>query len=251
MDKLFAKGDPDDFVLIRGNETLGYCHWNCDGAFPFIIANRKLYIGQESDGHWSIGNQLIGKGDDEIHNSDKYGDGLENARDEALRKLYRAPDSAAGRIWREPKSMYGQPNSEQIKTPVISFWCDENGLKKVDLSVMDELLGKLGIGKDNVLVVTFDDNGHGEVSEYGNWNPEIKQMGEKQKEIYALHLMNAKNKHNATSDFRATRDRKIGQKLTNDKGVEMPMAQYRSMLYQENKKKIKITESQYKRLFLN
>ena len=31
----------------------------------------------------------------------------------------------------------------------------------------------------------------------------------------------------------------------------MTVAQYRSMLYAENKKKIKITESQYKRLFLN
>jgi hypothetical protein len=48
--------------------------------------------------------------------------------------------------------------------------------------------------------------------------------------------MNANDKYNATDGFRKTRDRLIGKKLTNDNGVEMPEAQYRSMIYGEGKK---------------
>jgi hypothetical protein len=46
--------------------------------------------------------------------------------------------------------------------------------------------------------------------------------------------MNARDKHDATATFRTTRDKKIGQKLTNDKGVEMPVAQYMAMVRSEN-----------------
>ena len=62
-------------------------------------------------------------------------------------------------------------------------------------------------------------------------------MNERQKKARELHLMNAHDKHDATKDFRKNRDKKIGQKLTNDKGVEMPVAQYRNMIYGENNKK--------------
>lgn len=45
----------------------------------------------------------------------------------------------------------------------------------------------------------------------------------------ALHLLKAKDKWNATNDFRYTRDKRNAEKLGN-----MPMAQYHSLIYQES-----------------
>ena len=68
---------------------------------------------------------------------------------------------------------------------------------------------------------------------------------------HAIHLMNQKDKRSATADFRNTRDRLLGQKLTMSNGKEMPMAQYRALKYPyvdenivDKSKKIYFTESQ-------
>lgn len=57
-------------------------------------------------------------------------------------------------------------------------------------------------------------------------NKEIEVDDKKQKE---LHLLKAKDKWNATNDFRYTRDKKNAEKLG-----KMPMAQYHSLIYQES-----------------
>ena len=63
-------------------------------------------------------------------------------------------------------------------------------------------------------------------------------------------MLDSNEKHKLTKDFRNTRDSRIGKKLTDNQGNEMPVAKYRSMIYQESVKRmnILITEEQYRRL---
>ena len=61
------------------------------------------------------------------------------------------------------------------------------------------------------------------------------------REEQAIHLMNYKDKHDKTFNFRQNRDRLIGKKLTMSNGKEMPLAQYNA-LTKMDESKIDITE---------
>jgi len=231
MNNLDVRGVPDCFTIISGNTEIADCYYEKENAVPFIIANGKLYLGENGDGHWSVGNEIIGISYSEMYDSEKYDEheiyDLETKRDKAVTELCRSDKNyIAGRIW---------INELNEKYSIISFWGSEvKNKSEINTNVINELLNKFGISKDFTIIVVFDETDKGKIVKYTKWNLYIPKMGKNQKNAYELHLMNSKDKHAATEDFRKNRDKKIGRKLTNDKGVEMPVAQYRSMIYSEN-----------------
>lgn len=221
---IYADGEPDYFDIMSGDTYIGECNYESDDALPFVIANDQLYIGGSGYGHESCDYP------DDVRESGNY---------------------AFGRLWfcvnQYPQSDYddddeyeGDEEEYEEKPPfpysILTFWYEDEE-HTIDVKLVDELLAKYGIDKNLVLVASFEEDDYGTLYPYTEWNFKIAKSNERQKEVRAMHLMNAYNKHNATSDFRTIRDRKIGKKLTNDKGVEMPVAQYRSMIYGENKKR--------------
>ena len=155
-------------------------------------------------------------------------------RDDAANKVRNGKNALPGRIWthmRIPKN---------IKLPfefaVMSFWgYTEDVNEKVDRNLVRQIIDHVGVDENNLFITKYDDRSDkGKLVKYTDWDFYVPKMSDAQKKAYAIHLMKSKDKHDATADFRTTRDRKIGQKLTNDKGVEMPLAQYRSMIYGEN-----------------
>jgi len=239
MEELYAKGWPDTFDVFSGNTKIGVCYYEDESALPFIISNGKIYYGKNGDGHWSIGYDLIGTSQEEIDDLDSFTEieRIEKKRDDAVWELRKDKNYISGRIW---SPMYTYKN---IKLPfelsVISFWgFDGKTDKKIDGSLIRQIIDYVGADENNVLVVKFNDNhdsnGYGKIYNYTDWDFYVPKMSDSQKDVYAVHLMKSKDKHDATADFRTNRDRKIGQKLTNDKGVEMPIAQYRNMIYSEN-----------------
>lgn len=216
---LYVNGEPDDFEIFSAGTFVGSCTFWSNHAIPFVIANNKLYIGSRGKAHGSCNHQseTIGGGDIEY-----------------------------GRLWLkvetnpDPEYMDYKGYSEGeinagigIPYSILSFWNGDTP-NVIDINLVNELFEKYEVDKNKVLVVSFEKDDYGKIYPYIEWNHNTPEASEKQKEARAIHLMNVKNKHNATSDFRATRDRKIGQKLTNDKGVEMSVAQYMAMVHSEN-----------------
>lgn len=211
---LHAEGVPDYFDIYSGETWIGGCDYNSDDALPFVTSNGKLYVGGSGLGHYSCNYSL--------KDSDN-------------------GDYAFGRLWfcinQYSQDDYDDEREHEVKPPfpysVLSFW-NEDEEHTIDTKLVDELLAKYGIDKNKVLVASFEEDDCGKIYPYTEWNFRITKANERQKDVRAMHLMNAHDKHDATTNFRANRDRKIGQKLTNDKGQEMPVAQYRSMIYSEN-----------------
>ena len=215
-DKIYADGEPDYFDIMSGDTFIGACNYESDDALPFIICNGQLFKGRFGYGHGSC-----------------------NAPTEANK----CDDYAAGRIWfkvnQHPHSdndeEYDELNNEiQFPFVIVAFWYEEKE-HTINSRVVDDLLSSYGINKNNALFVSFNENDYGAIYPYDEWHFKISKANERQKEIRAIHLMNGKDKYDATSDFRGYRDRLIGKKLTNSNGVEMPLAQYRNMIYAENK----------------
>ena len=217
-------GEADDFVISNGNICVGVCHYKCQDAIPFIICNGKIYEGKPGFGHRSC---------NAPKNAEEYDDFI------------------AGRLWivvpsqsqgdgdfdeYYPDNYYDQ-SDEGTNFPysVLSFWNDENE-HIIDCDIIDKLLDDYGIDSSDVLVASFNDSDYGSMYSYDEWSFEVEEANERQKEARAIHLMNAEDKHDATSDFRSNRDRLIGKKLTDKNGVEMPLAKYYSMIRSESKK---------------
>jgi hypothetical protein len=196
-------GEADDFVISEGNVCVGVCHYKCPDAIPFIICNGKIYEGKPGFGHRSC---------NAPKNAEEY------------------DDFVAGRLWIEVPSQ----SRFQFPYSVLSFWNDENE-HIIDCEIIDKLLDDYGIDSSDVLVASFNDNDYGSMYSYDEWSFEVEEANERQKEARAIHLMNAEDKHDATSGFRTNRDRLIGKKLTDKNGVEMPLAKYHSMIRSENK----------------
>lgn len=200
---LYAEGDPDSFSIMSGDTEIGECYYGSNDALPFVIANGRLYVGENGLAH----------------------DSCKHPRDEKRIYVY-------GRIW----SSIDIEDGFSFPYYVLAFW-NNNYEGTINSKLVDEFLSEQDIDKKEVLVVLWEDI-EGEETDcimpYTEWNFKLARANERQKKARVLHLMNAHDKHNATADFRTTRDRRIGQKLTNDKGVEMPVAQYRSMIYSEN-----------------
>lgn len=250
INNLFVKGFEDDFTIFYKdsdgeNIEIGSCSYREDGAFPFILSNEigGFYVGKEGCAHSSIKCKNAGMSASKF---DKMlDDALETndiSRLEMLRNLWKqAQDNSniinqgiSGRVYKNISNNYSGIPFDYI---LISFWGDLDGKDRyVNKSVMNKLLNYFNIPKDKVLIVHIDNNYTGSLTPLKDWNNIVPAASGKQKEAYAMHLMKAKDKHDATSAFRLARDKKIGQKLTNSKGEEMPLAQYHSMIYQESKK---------------
>ena len=212
MDGLYADGEPDYFNVFSSDTFVGSCTLWSRYAIPFVIANNKLYVGRRGYPHDSCGCEP-----EEIFDG----------------------NFAYGRLWLEVEREYADKGRHNgtigvgMPYSVLAFWY-EDAPHTIDVNLVNEFLERCGVDKNQVLVASFENDGYGKIYPYSEWNFKTSQANERQKEVRAMHLMNANDKHNATAGFRATRDRKIGQKLTNGKGQEMPVAQYRSMIYGEN-----------------
>jgi hypothetical protein len=214
-------GYPDNMTLmINGKKVCTYT-FNESKAYPFIIFNGQVYIGDKYSAH----NQFVSK--------------IPGTRGTRLPII-------KGRIWAGAKV-------SEFNYSVVSFWganTDEN-LKPYVYQVAE----KLKVNPQKIVVVAkIGGFGNSEISRpvpLSRWDGTIHQLTSNEAYQQNLHMMNSKEKHDRTGNFRQTRDADIGRKLTNGKGKEMPVAKYRSMIYQESKKCLNliITESQYKRLF--
>jgi len=113
------------------------------------------------------------------------------------------------------------------KVVVIAFWDADSFMEMFDLT--DEVVKQCDLEKYDVYIA------HG-VEPYmqnnkGNYDTDVKIDNTNNKKLQAIHLANARDKHEFFKDFRDTRDKLIGQKLTMSNGSEMPMAQYNALRY--------------------
>lgn len=215
-------GNPDFFYVYSGDTYIGYCSKRSYDNFAFAIWDGKPHISKKgSVSHVSFINDY-----------------------ENLRKR---DDWSSGRYW-ESINRYDRRYNEfgggylnknvPFDYSFLSFWWGKDGDLHLDKKIVDKLVKKLSKGNvDNVLVASFNDDDYGKVYKYSNWIGRVSGANEKQQEIYNMHVMDASRKHDLTSNFRDYRDREIGKRLTNGKGVEMPVAQYRSMIYSESEKR--------------
>ena len=247
------EGRADVFNIYKNGEKIVRCTYWDKGAYPFIIANKNVYIGRESNTHSDVIVSLIGMTDDEL--TERMDDAIKSnnyQEIQILRKLW----EKASKLIEDDKRINGRIFTKiDAKIPfnfsVISFWGGDKA-KEIDNGLFQKLLRKFNISENNLLVAVFDKGYEGKLIPYAEWSKSISENDDYQKQAYAIHLMNSRDKRNATDDFRRVRDRKIGRKLTNDKGEEMPMAKYRSMVYAESKqpKTIILTEGQFNRCLI-
>lgn len=206
---LHVEGEPDMFAIYSGDTLIAECDIDSYYAVPFVLCDGKIYVGDRGGAHPSCNYP------NDIRESENY---------------------AFGRIWLELEDV---ENGFYFPYSILVFWC-ESEEHIIDTKLVDKFLTDYGVDKNKVLVPLWEDI-EGEETDcimpYTEWNFKLARANERQKKARELHLMNAHDKYNATADFRTTRDRRIGQKLTNDKGVEMPVAQYRNMIYGENNKR--------------
>lgn len=223
---LLKEGNSPDCVFID-DEALTYFDKD---AHAFIVMNSKdgfkIAIGEEGSTHSSIINEIAANYmgfrtyDDfkeYIHENDEYYDDLYgelemHIDDICNNSLY------DGRYW--------------VNKEIITFWYKTPSTEKLDL-ILNEICEKLGIDASNVRIVVG--NHIIPYEEYNYWddidNDKFKSKDSKSdKELKAIHLMNQQDKKDALKDFRQNRGEIQGKKLG-----KMPMAQYHSLIYQEEK----------------
>ena len=206
-------GSADSAALyINGINVADYYYLD-KTAYPFIIHNDKLYIGEKSETHGQVSWNIVG---------------------------YNIENSLNGRIWVSPKT-------NDFNYSVVLFWGDTKSSENCKGKIY-ELADKLNVNPNKIMIGITTDDGYISMTPLNEWDGFVHKISEKEQELRNLHLMNPKDKLNNTDKFRKSRDKKLGEKLTNNKGEEMPMAKYHNLIYQESKN-IKINNEQYKRLF--
>lgn len=233
----YINGNPDDFKVYYGDVMIGNCTAFNKGAIPFMISGNKLYIGEDGKSHGGIICYFLGMSEEEYNkklddaiNSDDFNElqRLEELWEKAINKSNH-DGCADGRIYLGIK---GNKTNITFDYSIITFWGDKRGQDKdIDGNLVNELLSKCGVSADKVFVATFENGSNGTLIPYKKWSFYVPPMDETQKKAYVLHLMNARDKSNATAPFRKQRDMLRGRKLTNSKGEEMTDAQYRSLIY--------------------
>lgn len=220
-------GEPDDIYVIVNNIKVADYFYTDSKAYPFFIAKGKVFIGESGETHGQI-----------------------KLRSKLL--VSELTETVDGRIWVRAKS-------NEFNYVIVVFW----GTSKTNENYkpyVEEVVRKLKVNPLKVVIASqlksspYDDNNNMMMSQpilLQDWNGTIHQLTNMEQEKKNLHMMNAMDKHNNTDEFRKSRDKKIGKKLTNDKGEEMPMAKYHSLIYQENAKhkKIILSERQFKKIF--
>ena len=181
ISKLYADGDPDYFDIMYGGSFVGACDYDSENAIPFLIADGELHIGDRGIGHVDMGCNYES---DEFSQSD---------------------DFVSGRLWLK---INDRGRNNDFPYAVLSFWWGSEE-HMVNSRLVDELLQIVNVGRKSVLVASFEENDYGKMYPYSEWSFKISKANDKQKEVLATHLMNAKDKYNATSDFRSNRDRVI------------------------------------------
>lgn len=213
-------GFPDDAELYINNEKVAEYKYSDSKAFPFIIFNNQLYIGE----HGSTHSQLL-----------------------YANKVIDDESGIYGRIWVGAKV-------NEFNHALVLFWgnINENEEKTNCKDKIYELTRKLKVNPDKVVIGVEFKYRIFKLVPLNGWNGTVHEMSDNEKEALNIHLMNSDEKMKQTKGFRDLRDKKIGKKLTNDKGDEIPMAKYHNLIYQENfrNKNAIISEKQYKRFFV-
>ena len=223
---LLKEENSPDCVFID-DEVLNYFDKD---AHAFIVMNGKdgfkIAIGEEGSIHSSIRNEIAANymgfrtyddfkeyiHENEEYYDDLYGELEMHIDDICNNSLY------DGRYW--------------INKEIITFWYKTPSTEKLDL-ILNEICEKLGVDVSNVRVVVG--NHIIPYEEYNYWddidNDKFKPKDSKSdKELRAIHLMNQQDKNDALKDFRQNRGEIQGKKLG-----KIPMAQYHSLIYQEEK----------------
>lgn len=206
-------GYPDNMDLIMGGRRVANYMYSDSKAYPFVIQDGKVYIGKNKETHEQV----------------RARNGLS----------FDMATSIDGRIWTSAKY-------NLFNYAVVCFWGTQNS-ENVNPYVY-EVAKKLKVDPNKIIIIYGDIDNISKAIKFSYWDGRVHSLSKEEEEQKNIHMMGAQDKHDNTGDFRKSRDSKIGKKLTNDKGVEMPMAQYHNMIYQESKN-VFISESQYKRLF--
>lgn len=208
----------DYMNLYVNNKKVASYNYEDSTAYPFIIYKNQLYIGDKGKAHNSMMRQIP--------------------------HFRNYEDAILGRIWVSAKS-------NEFNYALVAFWGTNNTTVDCKPYVL-EVAKSLKVNPNKIVVIVGYE-GEMNIQTMQEWNGYAHEATEEEQQAQNLHMMNAKDKYDNTSDFRQTRDRKIGEKLSNDKGQEMPFAQYHNLIYQEGKKNkgIFVTEEQYKKLIEN
>ena len=209
---LVITGSPDTFIIRKDRQLIACYEYTDSTAYPFMIVDGKLHIGNKGWNHTQLA--LTDRLDDQ--------------------------KAICGRIWVSAKC-------NEFNYSVVTFW----GYERVNIDCKPfifELTRRLKVNPDKVIILTGLNRKDNSIATLSEWNGHVSKMTDDEKDMRTIHLMNAKEKRDNTSDFRSSRGEKIGKKLTGSSGKEMSMAQYHNLLYQEGRKVI-INGEQFNRLF--
>lgn len=259
-----------DNVIIKDQNI--HLLWDDNGAYPFCWIEDELYIGDESTMHSSpalkavyddVNNKILNDGcnadidgtfNDELDgyreyeflchpDDEEYRE--ENETEEEKEDFYYEPyfDEKNYLIgdWisynhteRELNNMleYMDISGRYWKyDKVISFWSSMT--PEIMRNCIKELSERTKIDFSNYIYVytdyDTDEFKYCTVSEFINSNEEMEFKPD-ERENKGMHLMNPKEKWEELTDFRQNRGEVQGKKLG-----KMPMAQYHSLIYQEEK----------------
>ena len=116
---------------------------------------------------------------------------------------------------------------------IFAFW-DRRDVDSVQQAI-NTIVKEKGLSNTQIYVA----NGYYEMIPFNSFTPLDLQSSDDDKKFQIMHLMKSKDKQEATSDFRNTRDKLLGRKLMNQKiGQEMPMAQYNALRRVEESKEL-------------
>ena len=156
------------------------------------------------------------------HYHDKWG-GTEFERDGKWLDMYDTSIMIRGRYY-----LIEIPELYNRKCAVFSFWHQHSIGEKKMLEITYDICKEKRLADRDVYIT----NGSKPLVWVNEFTPlENGTDFEDNSEAEILHLMSPEQKKNATSDFRLTRDKLLGKKLTMSNGKEMPMAQYRALRY--------------------
>lgn len=218
---------PDSIDFIR------YYDYYDDNAFPFlylIINNEnRLFFGDcgtphcdmMEDVYWYLvengysmyditGNPELDKTRLDVNTSVKY------VNDESNNPKF----SIKGRYY-----LIDIPELNDKKCVVFAVW----DMDKIEMSKINDVVYQISKKYNFFDREIFIANGRLPLIHYNEFTPGDEPEIEDTSVQKAIHLMNTREKHMATTGFRDTRDRMLGKKLTMSNGQEMPMAQYNAL----------------------
>lgn len=233
---------PDFISLGRGygqNYTSEVYSWKADNAIPFTYLTfnnvNKLFIGKPGESHHNLKMNKVREFFDE-NLGDMAWSIYYSLISQSGRNIMKS-GNIDGRVWTNIK-LKSTPN----KTfSIFAFWfTDEEMISKL----VEMVANKLGITNTEIYIANSVDP-YIPFNIGGDIEPEIRDNSQ----AYLPHLADQQKKHEFFADFRATKNKKIADKLTNpETGREMPLAQWNALKYVDESKigprRIFVTESQ-------